>query len=89
MSDYISREAVLDELANIYANATDLEERIIQRVNVAVKKIPAADVAPVVPGTWRHYEGQYSCECCGAEVDDPSLYCPGCGAKMDGGADRA
>ena len=36
-------------------------------------------------GKWRHYEGQYSCEVCGAEVDDISPFCPNCGADMRGG----
>lgn len=44
--------------------------------------IPAADVAPVVHARWRHYEGMYACEACGAQIDDESPFCPMCGAKM-------
>lgn len=50
-----------------------------------LKNLPAADVAPVIHGRWRHYEGMYACEDCGAQLDDESPFCPMCGAKMDGG----
>ena len=42
------------------------------------------DVAPVRHARWRHYEGMYACEDCGAQLDDESPFCPMCGAKMDG-----
>lgn len=64
-----------------------------------IRKLPAADVAPVVHGKWVHsrYDrssGQFDvvkCSRCGLEayamayhVRDGN-YCPRCGARMDGG----
>lgn len=64
-----------------------------------IRKLPAADVAPVVHGKWVHsrYDrssGQFDvvkCSRCGIEayamayhVRDGN-YCPRCGARMDGG----
>lgn len=47
-------------------------------------RLPPADVVPVRHARWRHYEGMYACEDCGAQLDDESPFCPMCGAKMDG-----
>jgi hypothetical protein len=75
--------------SGIYADAyNDLAENFYS--------IPAADVAPVVHGRWvTHYrsgtpvaEG-YVSTCCDMWNNRKSNYCPNCGAKMDGGDDRA
>lgn len=61
-----------------------------------IQRLPAADVAPVVHGVWA--EGDCDiimCSCCEVEVDlgflepEDFKYCPHCGARMDGGEDRA
>lgn len=65
-----------------------------------IEDAPAADVAPVRPGKWlkKHDSIMYWHECseCGErrprnfygyEWDSP--FCPSCGARMDGGVDRA
>lgn len=64
-----------------------------------IRKLPAADVAPVVHGKWVHSRYDRSseqfdvvkCSRCGLEayamayhVRDGN-YCPNCGARMDGG----
>ena len=64
-----------------------------------LKKIPAADVAPVVHGYWDD-SGRYKfpggstavrCSKCGCGLTKSEYtlfnwdYCPVCGAKMDGG----
>lgn len=65
-----------------------------------IRKLPAADVAPVVHGEWirPHWKNSdYCCDCskCGGEAmhreyqwNKKGIYpiCPNCGAKMDGGA---
>lgn len=60
----------------------------LDRVNRAIKFLPAADVAPVVHGYWEEIRDPYGkiegwlCKC-GREVKIKDDYCPRCGAKMD------
>lgn len=69
-----------------------------------ISELPAADVAEVVHGEWLRSDDDWNslttiqCSICGEEWcfetdDDVSLlnykHCPNCGAKMDGGEDRA
>lgn len=63
-----------------------------------VRKLPAADVAPVVHGRWKHEVGDcWYCSACGivwqvANGQTPERndmrFCPCCGAKMDGGDEQ-
>ena len=85
MSDYIEREAAMEIVTRTtgdYAAAWS-----------EIRRLPAADVAPVVHGRWIEDEyGFNSCSECGYEWDESeykTLFCPDCGAKMDGGADDA
>lgn len=65
----------------------------------AIRKLPAADVAPVVHGKWAPSEenpGFLVCSACGDcyVVDEWAdgkkwRYCPACGAKMDGKGEDA
>lgn len=56
--------------------------------------IPAADVAPVVHGQWLDNEDYMFCSICGiqwyyCDNDTETFnYCPNCGAKMNGEAER-
>ena len=55
-----------------------------------IRKLPAADVAPVVHGQWVDNGIPDSilsgCSVCGFTCGSSSFfYCPKCGAKMDGG----
>lgn len=55
-----------------------------------IDSIGGADVSPVVHGEWVHKNGEMYCSVCRSEalMDEvyyESLYCPECGAKMDGG----
>lgn len=62
----------------------------------ALENVPAADVAPVVNGLWKHLGGdEWYCPVCGFVIttegswDKPTKkYCEDCGAKMDGGAEH-
>ena len=63
---------------------------------LAVETTPTVDAVPVRHGTWKTVEDwdgdeHYQCSECGAEFvfdgtpsDNDYLYCPHCGAKMDG-----
>ncbi len=84
MSDYISREAAL---IAIMQNGTDAG------TVGAIMNIPAADVALVVRGEWRHSGGdEWCCTNCGNVIHTEGSwerpeqkYCEECGAKMNGG----
>ena len=60
-----------------------------------VEELPAVDAAPVVHGRWIRYseifhDPEYTlvkCSVCGGESCCDAIYCPDCGAKMDGEAD--
>lgn len=88
--EYIERETLLHKIRW----ASSAEEAVM-----SVRRIPAADVAPVRHGEWLKAEDDYcglniiQCSICHEEwcfeIDDDVIdlnyhYCPNCGAKMDG-----
>lgn len=94
MAEYIKREAAIDAVNDLAGKAPTCSayEAVWKAVRV-LKKIPAADVAPVVYGRWAHLGGdEWCCPVCGFVIttegswDKPTKkYCEDCGAKMDGG----
>ena len=76
--------------SGIYADAYEDAANMLQ-------DMPAADVAEVVHGKWEN--GNPICPVCGGNkfkdldadiwCDWQPDFCPNCGAKMDGGEDRA
>ncbi len=104
MDEFISRKAAIayireqseecqkafEELggeSGIYADAyNDLAEDFYS--------IPAADVAPVVRGLWVEHLDEMECSVCKrhwnyCDNDTNTFnFCPNCGAKMDGGAEK-
>lgn len=95
MTDYISREEILDFLQVV---PIDLGYREIDDVEQFVKQLPAADVVEVVHGEWIDDKStiigdliERNCSLCGQRmtscIEKLMSYCPNCGAKMDGGAD--
>lgn len=90
MAEYINREDALLKLMQDGCLASSIE---------SIKRVPIADVAPVVYGRWEYNPptintyGQLRCSICNWWTLDPSVdnsysYCPNCGAKMDGGANH-
>jgi len=91
MAEYIEREAVLDLLTNrdVVINPNDE----VANIREDIECLPAADVRPVVRGTWVGIDDfpheDWECDHCGSVVgntDDPwnyYHYCPNCGAKME------
>lgn len=89
MVEYIDREAANLALAE---QGFDWD-----KAKQALASVPAADVAPVIYGTWMHYgcdDEIVTCSRCGYEARAEAFYvrkgshCPMCGAKMNGGADN-
>ncbi len=65
--------------------------RKLCETEIAIGKLPAADVVPVVHGEWVQTEAPFMNECedcsvCGYRTvwGHRFNYCPNCGAKMDG-----
>lgn len=85
MAEYIDRQ--LCEIVAEY----DEYYRLVVSLN-KIRKIPAADVAPVVHGRWDEHGkcivcGGHAPFWCMASTYYTSQYCPECGAKMDGDQD--
>ena len=85
MAECIEREAAIKAAKHAWAKGLEPSQYI--------EALPAADVAPVVPGRWEHLGGdEWCCPVCGFVIttegswDKPTKkYCEDCGAKMDGG----
>ena len=78
MAEYIDRKAVLSILAAKNAPWNAYEK---------IAALPAADVQPVKHGRWILENNlSYSCSVCGVPQWNISMFCPDCGAKMDGEA---
>lgn len=94
MSEYIDRQAVLDLTDDFELTLPD-DEIFFEFISPEeVKKIPAADVAPVRRGKWMRTSCSphriYCSECYGTFIPDdevtrlkdvPHRYCPKCGAE--------
>ena len=110
MAEYIEREALLEALKEFRLNETmskhltredcETARNAVERAQMVIERIPAADVAPVRHGRWITWEEagndipsphRHECSVChdAAQVlvngvELLSDYCPNCGAKMDG-----
>lgn len=100
MSEYINRGTAFDAVTDLAGKAsTRSAYEAVWKSARALKKLPAADVAPVVHGRWEQVKewatkAKYRCSVCGREIMsavkvniEEYPYCH-CGAKMDGGADN-
>ena len=100
MADYMERETAIKaiEKADCAVIADDAEICKTDYLREIIKSVPAADVAPVVHGRWsdagfgelpKHAPYGWACSVCGGiSFNNEYIYCPNCGAKMDGGADH-
>ena len=99
MDDYISREATIKRIKEVYCVGCNSYHGVRCRacgtgdaIDI-IDDFPAADVAPVVHGHWE--PGNPICPVCGenkfkdldADIwcDWQPDFCPNCGAKMGGG----
>lgn len=92
MTEYITKEQAIHAMEQVTQPECFIEDT---RKNFAkiIEKLPAADVAPVVNARWEWItENLYKCSHCHTKtlVDEflnktLYMYCPYCGARMDGG----
>lgn len=95
MAEYIDREGLMKfPIRRDHCDKAHANEHFINGIETVMeyaKKLPAADVAPVVHGRWEIVDGTKTrriCSKCGWDVPEYGKfysYCPNCGAKMDGG----
>ena len=90
--EYIDREALLDDLDAAMKNS-GMGYVVGQTMKRYIKRVPAADVTPVVHGEWiphdhmsrSPYARNYGCSVCGNSPIENGDFCNKCGARMDGG----
>jgi rubrerythrin len=98
MSEYIDKQAVIDEVNewyNIYPDSNTVREAL-SLLKKAIKKISTEDVRPVKRGRWisdgNGYHWVYVCSVCGWKDGYPfnerHNFCPNCGADMRGTQDE-
>lgn len=112
MPEYIEREAAMDIFGDVpmwdgYYEPYPFEVHcaivgVVKLIKEELRKVPTADVAPVVHGRWEDSTDEwfgtdvYTCSKCresyvlveGTPKQNLWNYCPNCGAKMDGGEDQ-
>lgn len=95
MDEYIDRKVAFDAITELAGKAlTRSAYEAIWKSARALKKIPSANVVPVVYGRWEQdADGDWCCMNCGEVVaicdsgrerTYRKPYCPNCGAKMNG-----
>ena len=90
MAEYIERESLLEDIQAAVENE-GMGSMVAGALKRYVKRVTAADVAPVRHGRWIEHEKytfgvMYDCSICGNRILDTGHswnYCPNCGAKMD------
>ena len=90
MAEYIGREELISDIDAAMENA-GLGYVVAQTLKRYVKRVPAADVAPVRHARWEVVVGSDGkehmvCTGCRKQQDLTGVfsYCPNCGANMDG-----
>ena len=98
MAKYIEREAALIICEKEYQERVKMQDwcgdTVAWNIGHAIKAIQTADVVPVVHGRWEVFDDNQPfsrddvlrCSSCktGRYIRPPFLYCPNCGARMDG-----
>lgn len=92
MAEYIGRDAAVKVVLRERKPTNSVaQNRMLSIIQHDLLTMRAADVALVVHGRWVFGgDGCVICSECNEEEsnDNHRNYCPNCGAKMDGGADR-
>ena len=98
MDEYIKREYAVDAVLDVYCDTPDIDLSC-EKFEAAIRKIQAANVAPVRHGMWETIDAstwrwshdgakpvhrvKYRHNECGRVVQRKEPYCPNCGAIMD------
>lgn len=93
-ADALAITVALYMAENAYLNDTALD--VLKKVAKWIEEEPTLDLAPVVHGEWEERTRRLSwcdddvdiyfvCSACNEENYGETLFCPNCGAKMDGG----
>ena len=95
MAEYIKREYAVDAVLDVYYDTPDIDLSG-EKFEAAIRKIQAADVAPVRHAMWEVVVGSDGkehmvCTGCRKQQDLTGVfsYCPNCGCLMDGGEQDA
>ena len=93
MSRYLNEGAVWSAVKRIPHITVQTRQAILE----ALRKVPTADAKEVKHGQWNtvldesileHYNNDvdiFACSICGIKSKRPTIFCPSCGARMDGG----
>lgn len=93
MTDYVEREAVLREIKEFAEEFCECDYVFPPMVR-DIKRLPAADVRPVVRGNWEEWwpselcliftgeEMLWMCSECAAKFSERKNFCSNCGADM-------
>lgn len=98
MVEYVTKEQARDALLYLDDDLAFVPEDRIEEISNAwtdeIRRLPAADVAPVVHAQWEETDWEtWTCTNCGCEwqflegmtpEENDANYCPQCGARMDG-----
>ena len=93
--EYIEREAMVEIITMLKSEIDGKCMMDDEALLYFIKKMPAADVAPVKHGHWVKEKPDvliyWHCSVCKNcyYLEEPNAnYCPNCGAKMDGGEEN-
>ena len=94
MAEYIKKSYAVDAVLDVYYDTPDIDLSG-EKFEAAIRKIQAADVAPVRHAMWEVVVGSDGkehmvCTGCRKQQDLTGVfsYCPNCGCHMDGGDDE-
>ena len=86
MDEYIKKSYAVDAVLDVYYDTPDIDLSG-EKFEAAIRKIQAADVAPVRHGRWlcvdTDTEQFFLCNRCKKKEYWESDYCPNCGCRMD------